>query len=208
MNISYNTQLSQVKLPEYGRFVQKLIEKALLEENDLKRQAFATQIVRLMSILSPKAKVMEDFRQKLWSHLMYISGYELKVQAPYPIRHLVNLKITEKPISYPKTLNRHKDYGKNIQVFIQKASLEKDKEKRVYMSFLVANYMKLVQKTWNNENINDIMVKRDLEHISGGKLTLEEEVNLYNHTHNTKTNVNNRNNRNNKKKYFKNKKRY
>jgi len=207
MSLSYNTQLSQIKLPEYGRFVQKLIEKALVEKNDAKRQSFATQIVRLMSVLSPKAKVMEDFRQKLWSHLMYISGYELKVQAPYSIRPLLNLQIKEKPISYPKMLSRHKDYGKNIQTFIKKASLEEDEEKRVYMSFLVANYMKLVQKTWNNENINDIMVKRDLEHISGGKLTLEEEVNLYNHSRSNKNN-NNRNNKNNKKKFFKNKKRY
>lgn len=199
--LHYNTQLTPLKMPEYGRYVQKLAQLAIVEPDDNRRQVFANSIVRLMTQLSPNVRKMEDFKQKLWNHLMYIAEYDLKVKTPYQIKPFTRLMLREKPLKYPLYSNvKYKSYGRNVYNFIQKTTKEENTENRAYMSYLIANYMKLVQKTWNNENINDILIKQDLESLSNGKLSIEEGVDLINHQRRNKNN--NNNNRNKKKKFF------
>ena len=58
--------------------------------------------------------------------------------------------------------------------------------------------MKLVHKTWNNEVVNDEIVKNDLHRISGGELTMQNDQSIKQlvATSNSSNNSNKNNNKN------------
>ena len=72
----YNTQMPKVKLPEYGRNLQELVEYCKTIPDRDKRTRYAYGIVSIMGDLYPEAEKVENLRQILWDHLALISNYE------------------------------------------------------------------------------------------------------------------------------------
>ena len=50
-----------------------------------KRNEQARAIIKVMEILNPAVHLEEDFEHKLWDHLYIISGFDLDIDAPYPM---------------------------------------------------------------------------------------------------------------------------
>ena len=71
--MDYNTQLPNVKFREYGRNIQKLVDKAIEIEDPEKRKEVIDAIINMMAQLNPKLKNFEDFRHKLWDHMFIMS---------------------------------------------------------------------------------------------------------------------------------------
>ena len=81
----YNTERVKLYIPEYGRNVQKMVDYLKTIEDREKRNEQAKAIIKVMEILNPSVHLQEDYEHKLWDHLFIISGFDLDVDAPYPM---------------------------------------------------------------------------------------------------------------------------
>ena len=179
--MEYNSSREELIMPEYGRNVQKLIQYAKTVENPEKRHQVVIQIIDLMFQMNPQSKNLEDYREKLWKHLFRIADYDIDVTPPDGIEPTLedHLKKPE-PVSYPVMETKFRHYGHNIQVLIKKAiDMENDPEKQAEAVNIIAAYMKMAYKTWNKEHyVSDDVVKNDLKVMTGGKLMVDDGVNL------------------------------
>jgi len=163
---------------EYGRIVHDMMKCVIAEPDREKRTRMTKGIIDLMSQLNPQLRAIEDYKHKLWDHLHVISDFQLDVDCPYPIPQREELFKKPKPLTYPEYDVRYRNYGRNILAMIEKAKQVTDEEKRMAMTQVIANYMKIVHANWNKEVVSDEMVKADLAMISGGVLQLSENSQL------------------------------
>lgn len=178
--MEYNSQRESIKLREYGRSIQKLIDFAKTLEDKDKRQDAAEHILSIMGGINPHLKNVEDFKHLLWDHLHLISDFELDVDSPYPVPDKELILAKPKLMSYPKKNLRYTHYGKNILNMIKSAAAMEDPDKQIGYAKCIANYMKKVQASRNNsgEIVNDLIIINDLEAMSDGVLKLEDETTL------------------------------
>ena len=167
---NYNTQLSAVKLPEYGRNLQQLVEYCKTIPDRQKRTRYAYGIVEIMADLCPESSDVENNKQMLWDHLAIISNYELDIDYPFPIIPQEKLDDRPEPLTNPQQPDiRWRMYGKVVEDMIQKAVQMEDKEQRTRLFELCANHMKLhFHKTHPNaDEDNDKIIQDLLEYTHG-----------------------------------------
>jgi hypothetical protein len=178
--MEYNTQREHLKLPEYGRNVHKMIEHAVGIEDRQVRQAAAETIVEVMKRVNPgdQKQSYEDVQHKLWDHLFIISGYKLDVDSPYP--KPTPETFSEKPerVPYPKKNFRFDQYGKTIELLIEKAKSLPDGEAKEGLKLSIANLMKRAYLQWNRDSVQDELIADHLSKLSNGELKLEDPSKL------------------------------
>ncbi len=178
-NITYYTSYNKIIYKEYGRNVQRLIEHALEIPNRNQRTQFAYSIIDIMGQLSPHLRNVEDFKHKLWDHLHIIANYQLDIDSPYPMPKPEVINRRPDALSYPQTRIKNRQYGKNVQVLVQKATEAPYPNHQAALASTAFGYMKTIQrsKTNNQDSINEEIIKGDLLRLSGGVLNLISEPN-------------------------------
>ena len=176
--MEYNTSKIKLIIPEYGRNIQTLVNHAKTIEDREYRQAFVEEIVKLVQNMHPQARNVEDYVAKLWSHIYKIAGYDLDVDFP----ENVNLEPIENKrpqmIPYPDGSVRFRHYGRNVQEMIRKAAQMEDKEKRDEFLQIIAAYMKMAYKSWNQPVVSDESIIRDLKELVGDQIEIDENLSL------------------------------
>ena len=178
-NMEYNSEKDTLIISEYGRNVQNLINYAKTVEDKELRQNYAERIVALMYQMNPQNRNINNYRAKLWSHLLRISNYELDVVAPED--SILAMEDTVKPeqLKYPTNTRRFRHYGQNVLSLIAKAVEMEDGPKKDAFAETICRYMKLAYRTWNREQyVSDELIMEDLRKMSDGKLKLGPNYNL------------------------------
>lgn len=172
-NFQYNTINQAIRIPEYGRHVQNLVDYAVEIEDKKERQEVAERIIEIIIAISNESKNNNDYVHKAWKHLFYIANNKLEVDLPQGIKlgNTQDLFAHEK-IDYPQMDIDFKHYGQNVQKMLEKAiSMENNDHKIEYIN-MVGSYMKMAYKTWHKEQfINDEIIKNDIIAITKGQLT-------------------------------------
>lgn len=179
MKYDYNSQRKKLILPEYGRNVVKLVEHAMAIENREERNKCAQAIIAIMTNLNPHYHENSDFKHKLWDHLAIIADFKLDVDYPFEIP--TKEKLLEKPnrVPYPKNKIKIKHYGRTIELLITEAAKMDDPEKKILLINAIANHMKRMYITWNNDDIvGDEHIYKDLETLSDGRLKIDHTIKL------------------------------
>ena len=176
-NITYNTQMDNLIIPEYGRNIQNMIAFVKEIDDDKKRQEYAEAIVDLMHQMHPTGKNNPEYKAKLWRHMFRIADYDLNVKPPEgDVPTPENTKITPDTINYPSSVRKFRHYGQNVQELIAKAIEMEDDEKRKEFVMIIAAYMKLAYRTWNREHfVSDDVIKQDLFKMSQGKIQISDD---------------------------------
>lgn len=176
INMSYNSELEGLIMPEYGRNVQQLVRYAQTIQNDDYRQSFCEEIINLIQRLYPQSRNIEDYRDKLWKHLFQIAKYKLNAATPSGIVPTPeDVRKKPQPVPYPKQETTFRHYGSNIRKLIEKAIETEDDDIKDGLVNTIGSYMKLSYRSWNREHfISDDVIKRDLQTLSRGLLTLED----------------------------------
>ena len=179
-NITYNTQMDHLVIPEYGRNVQNMIEYVKKIEDDAKRQEFAEAIVDLMHQMHPVGKNNPEYKAKLWRHMFRIANYDINVKPPEgEVPTPENTRITPDTIEYPSSVRKFRHYGQNVQELVEKAMAMEDEEKKKEFVMIIAAYMKLAYRTWNREHfVSDDVIKQDLFKMSEGKIQISDDDNI------------------------------
>lgn len=178
--MEYNTSQEKLRIPEYGRNIQKMVE-ALVEEPDRdKRTQMARVIVKIMAQVrqSKDREIGGDFYQKLWDHLFIISDFKLDVDSPYPPPSPETLKWEPEKLERDDEQITYKYYGRNIQKIIKSvAELEEGEPKNIVINML-ANHLKKLYLTWNKESVDDEIIFRQMYELSDGKINLTSDTKL------------------------------
>lgn len=172
--LEYNTQLSPIKLPEYGRIIQKMVDYCMSVEDRAKRNECAKAVVKVMAHLHPNSNNIQDYEQKLWDHLFIMSDFKLDVDSPYPKPNPNIIHEKPDPITYVNNKINFLYYGKNVENIIKVLDKVENSEEKEYYILGTANYMKKLQNMWNKEaNIKDEIIFEHLKKISEGKINLD-----------------------------------
>ncbi len=178
MSYDYNTSRNRLKLPEYGRNIQKMVEYLMTIEDRDERNKMAHAVISVMGNMNPHLRDISDFKHKLWDHLSIMSDFQLDIDSPYkkPEPKVFN----EKPRRVEYKLNeiRYKHYGRTIEMLIDAALKYPEGEEKEQLIKIIANHMKKSYLTWNREVVNDEEIFKDLKELSGGKLTIGEDLKL------------------------------
>jgi len=173
-DLEYNTQLDPIRLPEYGRIVQKMVKYCMTIEDREQRNQCAREIIKIMSQMHPNTTNIQNYEQKLWDHLFVISDFKLDVDSPYPKPSPNLLQDKPEPLSYVSNKINFLYYGKNVENIIKILDKIDNPEERDYYVLVTANYMKKLQYMWNKEaHIKDEVIFEHIKQISEGKIVLD-----------------------------------
>jgi len=172
--LQYNSSRPTMRISEYGRGVQKMINFVKTIENREERNKGARTIINTMAALSPHYRDYDDYKQKLWDHLFLMSNFELDVDSPYPIPTAETVKIRPKKPLYPSQKIKYKHYGKIMENMVQTISKWDDNEVKDMVVESIANQLKKSYMAWNRDSVEDDVILDHLSNISNGKLKLGE----------------------------------
>lgn len=147
----YNTQLQQIKLPEYGRNIQQLIQYCKTIPDREKRTRYAYSIVEIMSDIYPDIKNVEDGKRILWDHIAVISDFELDIDYPYPVIRKQDLQSKPNTIRQNPVRIKYKMYGSTVEQMLKQTDTLKTAEERKRLFEMCANHMK---RNFHNVNTN------------------------------------------------------
>ena len=202
--MAYNSQLRPISQPEFGRNIQRMIEKAIAEPNRDTRNKMAMAIIEIMGQLNPQLRDVADFKHKLWDNLFIISDFKLDVDCPYPIPDAAILETKPEKVNYPARNIKYRHYGKTIENLIAKARLMKDGEEKTIFVEMIANMMKRSYLAWNRDSVTDDVIFEQLASMSGNELKLDpnKKLNFIDFRLKKTENPNFKKNNKNKKKRF------
>jgi len=178
--MKYNTELSKLIIPEYGRHIHQIID-SLSEIKDRKKRNEQTEIViQIMGNLNPHLRDVNDFKHKLWDHLFIMSDYKLDVDSPYPIPEKKEKNERPNIINNTQGTVKHKHYGKFVINMLQKIHDIKNEETKNKLIISIANQMKRSYINWNKSNVLDDVIFNEIKEMSDGKIKVPENTTLEN----------------------------
>lgn len=178
--LTYNTQLKKLMLPEYGRNIQRMVDHCLKIEDFNERTECANTIVDSMFTLFPPVGDHEEYRRKLWDHLAIMSDFNLDIAWPVEVIRPESLQSSPGPVLLPAFNISRRQYGKNIELMINRISEYPEGEEKDVLSILIANQMKKMMVTVDNDVVEDEKIFRDLLEMSGGSINLfDKDVHLH-----------------------------
>ena len=172
--MKYNTELSPLIIPEYGRHIHSMAN-SLLEIKDVKkRNQQALVLINIMGNLNPHLRDTEEYKHKLWDHLFIMCQNKLDIDAPFPkpildskVKHTDRINNTQGSVKY-------KHYGKLIIELIKEAVKISDEKLKNYLFIHIAQQMKRSYLNWNQSNVQDAQIWSDLEHFANKDLNLDK----------------------------------
>lgn len=174
----YNTERVKLYVPEYGRNVQKMVDYLKTIEDRQKRNEQAKAVIKVMEILNPAVHLQENYEQKLWDHLFIISGFDLDVDAPYPMPAPESLQERPLPVPIQKKPIKASHYGRNIESIIDLIAEQEEGEVKVSMIRSLAIYMRQQYLIWNKDTVSDETIFQDIEKLSDGRVKVPEGMQL------------------------------
>ena len=162
--MKYNSQEEHLRMPEYGRMVQKMAEHALAIEDRGMRLRYCEEIVRIMELMTQKQKKRKglDLTQKYWDHLAFITDYELDIDYPVEIQRQ-DTKLKPNRVGYPQQKIRYRHYGHLLESALKKISSMPEGKERDRVTQLAAARMKQSLALWKKDNATDAKVAHDME---------------------------------------------
>lgn len=171
--LTYKNLLKELRLPEYGRNIQNMLDHCLTIEDRDERTRCARSIVDAMSILFPAQGDQAAYRRKLWDHLAIMSDFRLDVDLPFEL--LKSESISGDPqnveIGVHSMFRRH--YGAVIEQAVLKAADMEEGEERDELFFRLADHMKKLLTAVNPDGVDDIKVFSDIYDITEGRVHLD-----------------------------------
>ncbi|MCQ2096109.1 MAG: DUF4290 domain-containing protein [Bacteroidaceae bacterium] len=170
--MDYNTQRKKLILPEYGRYIQSMVDYAKTIKDRKSRQSCAETIVALMRNMYDKNDNTEDVNIKLWNQFATLAEYDIDIDYPVNIERREFRNERKEYLKYPQKKIHERHYGALIEESIRIIqTMEEDNEKHE-LTRLVANQMKRDLANWNTNALDDEKVFDDIAEYTQGRVIL------------------------------------
>lgn len=171
----YNTTRPHIILKEYGRNVQKLVEYIRGIPSKEKRTELAYTLIELIKQLTPTVKDQPENPQRVWDDLYIIANFDLDINSPFPVPSPETLFKKPQKVEYPQSDVKFKHYGKNIEKLVKEALKKEDPQERQDAIIYLGKLMKTFYGNWNKETLDDSVILKDIQLMSGGALNMTIE---------------------------------
>lgn len=176
--LTYNSSREDLVIPEYGRGIHTMVQHMLSISDKAERTKCAEAIISVMGSVVPPEGTEEEGKHKLWNHLHQISGFQMDVDSPFDKPSIDDRFTQPEKLNYPNETSRAGHFGRTLGSMVEMAKkLEEGEEKTILITKL-ANTMKMHFLTWNRKTVERSFIADQLKEISGGELTLSDEVEL------------------------------
>lgn len=176
--MDYNNKLKRLRMPEYGRIVQNMVDHAITIEDRTERNLAVDTIIQVMGNINPTLRDNRDYKHKLWDHLHLIADFKLDCDSPFEVPTMDHFLGKPDRVAYPFKNIKIRHYGKIVEMLIEKALEIPDEDRRQDFTRQIANHMKLSYLTWNKDNVTDEIILVALRELSGGRLVLPAGTSL------------------------------
>ena len=176
--LDYNTSRERLAMPEYGRNVLKMVEQLKAIPDKAKRTEQARAVVKVMELLNPQVRTLDNFEHKLWDHLYMIADYDLDVDSPYPCPQAEEFNTDPVPIPMKGSKIKAFHYGRNIEGVINLLCEQPEGEVKTELIRSLAIYMRTQYLIWNKDSVADETIFADIEKLSDYRLKVPEGISL------------------------------
>jgi hypothetical protein len=197
--MEYNTARSDLKIPEYGRNVQRMVDHCMSIADRNQRNKVAQSIIDVIGNLNPHLRDVPDFKHKLWDHLFIMSNFRLDVDSPYPIPTPSTFESKPERVPYPDKNDKYRHYGHIIRKMVSYAVQLEDGPLKEGLILSIANQMKKSYLMWNKDTVDDAVIFQELKYLSKGELVLSDVELASNHQYRQQSPHQNHQNRNRNK---------
>lgn len=173
--IPYNTDYNPIRLPEFGRTIQSLIDYCVAIPDREERTDCAFSIANVMGNMFPELKGDNNDMSKIWDQMMIMSQFRLDVDFPCEVITQEKFKPDPRPIPQDNSKIRLKHYGKYIQKMIPVIADMPDGEAKDELISNVAHHMKKLMMFQNKDWVDDGRILRDMAMYSDGMIDLNPE---------------------------------
>lgn len=170
--MEYSKKEKRLRMPEYGRIVQNMVDHAIKIPDRAERNAAIQTIIDVMGNINPTLRDNRDYKHKLWDHLHLIADFQLDIDSPFEVPSMDYFRGKPDRVPYPVSKIRFRHYGKIAEQLIEKAILIEDEEKKFEFTRQIANHMKISYLTWNKDNVTDEIILLALRELSRERLSL------------------------------------
>ena len=175
----YNTQMANIKLPEYGRNVQQMVNYCKTIPDRERRNACARSIVGIMNDICPDLSNVSNRKNILWNHLALISNFELDIDYPCEVINQSDLSSTPEPIRNKQRGIVNRIYGRSVEELVATTCQMESTDDRHQMFELIANQMKRnFHDTYQDASEEDNKILQDLVAYAGEEFR-DEIYNVY-----------------------------
>ncbi len=171
--LNYNTRRAPLKLPEYGRNIQQMVDHCLSIDDREERTRCAYTIVEVMKTLLPQTGEPDEYMRKLWDHVAIMSDFKLDIDYPFEVIAPDNLFTRPDTIKARPAYFRHRHYGKGVEKLIDAAIAMEPGEERDALVIMIANQMKKLLLAISPDGVDDTRVFADLAEMSHGTFVLD-----------------------------------
>lgn len=173
--MDYNSHRDALKMPEYGRHIQKMVRQAVEIEDKAERTRYTGHIIKVMGNLFPYLRDVAEFKQKLYDHLAIMSDFKLDIDSEYTLPTEEALQVAVEPLGYPQKNIKLRYYGRKVEDMIAACCKVENDEARKHMANSIANQMKHSFLNWNKKVVVDDKIYKDLKMLSEGILDYSEK---------------------------------
>ena len=173
-SLEYNTERTDLIIPEYGRHIQKMVDQAVSCPNKKERNNMAKAIIGVMGNLNPHLRDVPDFQHKLWDQLFIMSGFNLDVDSPFPKPSKEIYEEKPEKLNYPQNHPKYRFYGNNIKKMIDVATNWEEGEMKTELIYVIANHMKKCFLKWNKDSVDDVIIFNHINELSNGKIKIDK----------------------------------
>lgn len=178
LDIDYNSDRSELIIPEYGRNIQRMVEYAVSIKSRELRNQVAQAIINVMGQLFPHLRDVDDYKHKLWDHIFIMSDFKLDVDSPYPLPTAQQFEEKPEVISYSKNNIKYGHYGTIIGEVLKKTVDFPEGEDKDRLIVELGNMLKRMYLVGSQSSANDEVIKKQVVELSGGKLAWKDEWSL------------------------------
>ena len=174
----YNTEKERLVKPEYGRSILEMVKSLKKIEDKEKRSEQAKAVIKAMELINYDVHKQENFDHKLWDDLFIIAGYELDIDAPYPVPTPEQALARPEVPSVERKPIRASQYGRNIESMIDLVAGMEDGDVKTAVIRSLAIYMRTQYLIWNKDSVADETIFQDIEKLSDYRIHVPEGIQL------------------------------
>lgn len=174
----YDTEKERLVKPEYGRSILEMVKSLKKIEDREKRSEQARAVIRAMELINYDVHKQENFDHKLWDDLFIIAGYDLDIDAPYPVPTPEQAMARPEVPSVVRKPIRASQYGRNIESMIDLVAGMEDGDVKTAVIRSLAIYMRTQYLIWNKDSVADETIFQDIEKLSDYRIHVPEGIQL------------------------------
>ncbi len=174
--LTYNTNQKPLRLPEYGRNIQNMLDHCLSLPERSERNAAAAAIVKTMGILFPKLRETPGDNSKFWDHLAIMSGFSTEIDWPEGTVNAEELSSKPNKIEINQSNVKFRCYGRMVERMMNYAASLPAGEEKDQLIFMIADQMKKSLLAINPDGVDDSRIFADIAEMTHGEIRLDAKL--------------------------------